>query len=88
MAQEQPGQRATDTEIEMVRTMLRIAADIDRLDQLSDQEPRPASHLRAAPALLRTAEELRCSAQQTAYLKQCPVLLRLVEDDSAQRPNG
>lgn len=79
------GQRATDTEVEMVTTMLRIAADIDRLDALSDQQPPPSSALRAAPALLRTAEGLRARAEQAADLKQCPVLWRLVEDDHQRR---
>ncbi|MFF8910540.1 hypothetical protein [Streptomyces olivaceoviridis] len=86
MANQHSEQKATDTEVEMVRTMLRIAADIDRLGQLSDQQPLPASTLRAAPGLLRTGEDLRARAEQAAYFKQCPVLLQLVEEDRRQRP--
>lgn len=69
----------------MVTTMLRIAADIDRLDELSDQESPPVSYLQVSPALLQTGEGLRARAEQAAYLKQCPVLRRLVEDDHKRR---
>ncbi|MFI1226113.1 MULTISPECIES: hypothetical protein [unclassified Streptomyces] len=79
------GQQATDTEVEMVTTMLRIAADIDRLDELSDQQPLPSSALRATPALLRTAEGLRARAEQVADLTRCPVLRRLVEEGHQRR---
>ena len=76
-------QRATDTEVEMVKTLLRIAADIDHLDALSDQQP--GSQLGTTPALLQTAEGLRRRAEQAAYLKQCPVLRRIVREDQEKR---
>ncbi|MFV8133203.1 hypothetical protein [Streptomyces syringium] len=84
---QQTGQQATDAEVEMVTAMLRIASDIDRLDQLSDQHPLPASALRATPALLQTAEGLRARAEQTAHFKRCPVLRQLIEDDHQRRRN-
>lgn len=66
----------------MAQTMLRIAADIDRLDNLTDQAP--GARLGATPALARTAEALRLQVEQAARLKRCPVLLRLVEEDRSK----
>ena len=83
MEQAETTQRATDTEVEMVRTMLAIAAGIDRLDDLSEQQP--GSSLAATPALVRTGEGLRARAEQAARLSQCPVLLRLVEEDAREK---
>lgn len=75
-------QQASDLEIEVVKTMLRIAADIDHLDQLDRQRPR--YQLGANPALLQTAENLRARAEQAAHLSQCPVLQRLVTSETGE----
>lgn len=77
--QERTGQRASDTDVEMATIMLRIAADIDRLEQLTYQQT--SSRLMANVKLLRTAEDVRSQVEQAAALSKCPVLLRLVEDD-------
>jgi hypothetical protein len=46
--------------------MLLIAAEIDRLDERSDQQPLPSSAVRAALALLETAEGLHARAEQVS----------------------
>lgn len=61
-AGEQSGQRATDAEVEMARLMLRIASDIDRLDQLADQHP--SRRLGSSNRLVETAEDLRVQVEQ------------------------
>lgn len=83
MAQQAQTQRVTDLEVELAKTMLRIAADIDHLGDLTHQQP--ASPLGSSPALERTAEDLRVRVEQTAHLKGCSVLLQLVEDDRRRR---
>lgn len=77
----QQQQRATDTEVEMVTTMLRIAADTDRLKELQDTHPAPHFALRAGRPLTEAVELLRAKAEQAADLRQCPVLRQLIEDD-------
>ncbi|MFI9052439.1 hypothetical protein [Streptomyces sp. NPDC053427] len=79
------GRQATDIEVEMVTTMLRIAADTDRLEELEETSPAPHFALRAGRPLVESAELLRAKAEQTADLKQCPVLQQLVEEDRQRR---
>lgn len=79
------GQKASDIEVEMVTTMLRIAADTDRLEALADTAPTPHFALRAGRPLTDAAELLRGKAEQAADLTQCPVLQQLIEDDRQGR---
>ncbi|MEF9908617.1 hypothetical protein ACQSMD_33445 [Streptomyces flavovirens] len=81
----QQGQQATNAEVEMVTTMLRIAADTDRLDELQHTSPAPHYALSAGRSLIESAELLRAKAEQAADLKQCPVLRQLIEDDRQRR---
>lgn len=81
----QPGQKATNTEVEMVTTMLRIANDTARLEALEQAEPTPHFALRASRPLVASAELLRAKAEQAADMKQCPVLQQLIDDDRKHR---
>lgn len=80
------GQTASDAEVEMATVMLRIASDIDRLDDLTEQHR--STRLVANVGLLRTAEDLRAQVEQAAHLSRCPVLLNLVQADRAANPRG
>lgn len=73
-----PAQQASDIEVEMARTMLRIAADIDRLEDLTDSEPRARIGVNAS--LVRTAESLRMQVDQLAARTRCPALRQLLEE--------
>lgn len=85
-------QRASDIEVQMVAARLRIAAEINRLEKLTEQDP--GSSLGVTRNLMLTAENMQGSAEQAARLKQCPVLLRMVLDhtrpqaDSVEGPVG
>jgi hypothetical protein len=67
----------------MAQTMLRIAADIDHLDDLTEHNP--SARLASNPDLVRKADMLRAQVNQAAYLSRCPVLHTLVEEDQRQR---
>lgn len=76
--QTQPGQRVSDLEVEMARTMLRIAADVDHLDQLTERSR--STRLGASNKLVETAGDLRAQVEQAARFSQCAVLGRLVQE--------
>ncbi|MGI5337706.1 hypothetical protein ACQEVS_10055 [Streptomyces sp. CA-181903] len=71
------GARATSREIEMVKLMLRIAADIDRLDDLSDGQP---WDVQASNKLVAQRDSLRAQARQAAWFRRCPVLAKIVAE--------
>jgi hypothetical protein len=53
-------------DVEMARLALRIAADVDRLEALTHENP--AARVRCTPALVRAAEDLRALVDQAARL--------------------
>lgn len=75
------GQIASDAEVEAARLMLRIVADIERLDALTDANPR--TQLPCTNPLAEQAENLRTKVEQTARFTGCPVLQQLLTELAA-----
>lgn len=72
------GQIVTDHEVEAARLMLRIAADIERLDALTDTNPR--TRLSSTNQLAEQGENLRSQVEQAARFTGCPVLNQLLAE--------
>jgi len=76
-----PGQIASDAEVEAARLMLRIVADIRRLDALTDVNPR--TQLPSTNRLAEQAGDLWDKVEQVARFTGCPVLQHLLTELAA-----
>lgn len=66
--------------------MLRIAADIDRLEQMTDENPH--TRLPSTNRLAEQGENLRSRVEQTARLTGCPALQHLLAEAATQGTGG
>lgn len=76
-----PGQIVSDAEIEAARLMLRIVADIRRLDELTDANPR--TQLPSTNRLTEQTGDLWDKVVQTAHFTGCPALRQLLTEHTA-----